>query len=237
MHTNETLVPPPHAPRSRPAGYEDPLDEDALGDAPLLTTRRSVIRVALAAAETASRFAREGTGHDAMAWLTAPRRMYGGATAIDACLDRDACLRTVLLHGLSLGLDADPEDLDELADDGFDDRADGGRDDVADGEGGRRAEASLYTCAIACRTASGFLQSFDAVVAHDAAAAAEAFAVRRGVPHVDVAEIDEGFDRSHPLAVALLSPAVTDMLIQVAAEPWSPLAAGLSVSVEQRFVE
>jgi hypothetical protein len=48
-------------------------------------------------------------------------------------------------------------------------------------------------------------------------------------------EVVKGFDRSLPLVEALLSPAMTDLLKQVAADPASPLAEGLSLSVQQRF--
>jgi hypothetical protein len=48
-------------------------------------------------------------------------------------------------------------------------------------------------------------------------------------------EISEGFDPAAPMAEALVSPAVADMLAQVAADPGSPLAKGLSVYIEQRF--
>ena len=40
--------------------------------------------------------------------MLAPRRLFRGAAAIEACLERDDCMRAVLLHGLSIGLDAAP---------------------------------------------------------------------------------------------------------------------------------
>lgn len=102
------------------ASYLDPLDDDDPSDAVVVTTRRAIGRVALVAAETAGRFQREAVPHDAMAWLMAPRRVFDGAAAIDACLARDACMRGILVHGLGLGLDVERAAIDALiaADDG-----------------------------------------------------------------------------------------------------------------------
>ncbi|WP_056062090.1 hypothetical protein [Sphingomonas sp. Leaf230] len=95
--------------------YEDPLDEDTPRDRPVPTTRRALTRLALIAAETGARFQREGEGADPMAWLLSPRRVFNGGTAIDAVLGREDFMRALLLHGLSIGLDADPRFIDELA--------------------------------------------------------------------------------------------------------------------------
>lgn len=105
--------------KAHPAIYdvEDPLAHDDEDDIVVTTTRRAISRVAFVAAETASRFEREAIEHDPMAWLFSPRRLFGGRAAIDACLDHDGFQKAIILHGLSLGLDADPEDIDELLDD------------------------------------------------------------------------------------------------------------------------
>jgi hypothetical protein len=95
----------------------DPLEADDRGDAPVLTTERRLRRLAIVAADTGARFARERIGHDPVAWLLAPRALFGGRRPLDACQDRKGFLRAALLHGLSLGLDADPGEVDALADD------------------------------------------------------------------------------------------------------------------------
>jgi len=100
---------------------EDPLGHDRHDDAVITTTRRAISRVAYVAAETAARFERECVGSDPVAWLFAPRRTFDGEAAIDACMRRGAFQRAILLHGLSLGLDADPHEIDALLDDGDDD--------------------------------------------------------------------------------------------------------------------
>ena len=94
--------------------YEDPLDADEPSDVGVTTSRRGLTRLAVVAAEAGARFQREGVGHDAVAWLLAPRRLFNGSAALEACLERDACKRAVLLHGLSLGLDAEPGQIDAL---------------------------------------------------------------------------------------------------------------------------
>lgn len=92
----------------------DPLDPDACGDVPIVVTRRRLIRLALVAAETGARFQREGLDHDPVAWLLAPREIFDGRDGIQAALDLDGCMRAILLHGLGLGLDADPAIVDDL---------------------------------------------------------------------------------------------------------------------------
>ena len=95
----------------------DPLEADDRGDAPVLTTERRLRRLAIVAADTGARFARERIDHDPVAWLLAPRALFAGRRPLDACQDRTGFLRAALLHGLSLGLDADPGKVDALADD------------------------------------------------------------------------------------------------------------------------
>lgn len=97
-----------------PISYDDPLDEDASSDPIIPTTRRGLTRLALIAAETGARFQRDGEGMDPMGWLLAPRRLFDGGMAIDAVLERGHFIRALLLHGLSIGLDAEPAFIDHL---------------------------------------------------------------------------------------------------------------------------
>lgn len=96
----------------------DPLEPDDRADRPVLTTERRLRRLAIVAADTGARFARERIGHDPMAWLLAPRALFDGRNALDACQSRSGFMRAVLLHGLSLGLDADPDEVDGMRDEG-----------------------------------------------------------------------------------------------------------------------
>lgn len=221
--------------------HDDPLDPDSGADAMIVTTRRGLLRLALVASETASRFTREHVAIDPMAWMLAPRRIFGGRAAIDGCLAREECLRAVVLHGLSMGLDADPAEIDALADEddddesGFEGADDAQHDDVASlGERGLRGPR-LWTSFLVMQNESGAVQAFDALIAVDRREAEERLRSRHGGRLVDEMRIVEGFDPNLPLAEALISPALADMLAQVAADPASPLAEGLSVSVMQRF--
>lgn len=122
----------------------DPLEADDRGDAPVLTTERRLRRLAIVAADTGARFARERIGHDPVAWLLAPRALFGGRRPLDACQDRTGFLRAALLHGLSLGLDADPGEVDALADDDV-----GTSEPVAGGRGDRLpCELRFFACSI-----------------------------------------------------------------------------------------
>ena len=97
----------------------DPLDPDSCHDHPIVVTRRRLIRLALVAAETGARFQREGLDYDPVAWMLAPREMFDGRDGIEGALGLFGCLRAILLHGLGMGLDADPALIDELlADEG-----------------------------------------------------------------------------------------------------------------------
>lgn len=225
--------------------YEDPLHDDDPADARIVTTRRGLMRIALVAAEAASRFAREQAVEDPMDWMITPRRLFNGQTAIDGCLDRDACLRAVLLHGLSIGLDGDPDDIDDLSADDDDDVGpdqpdEGGMDAMAEVAMSAPADERtpgprLWTSCLATHGGGGAVQAFDAFLAGNRREAEATLRARHGAALADDMELVEGFDPSLPLVEALVSPALKHMLGQVAAHPASSLADGLSVSVMQRF--
>lgn len=92
------------APCSSTLVYVEPLDRDQPDDPAVWLTHRQLIRLVLIAAETGARFERDGIVMDPAAWLFAPRRLFEGRAAIDACAARGAFIRAMLLHGLGLGL-------------------------------------------------------------------------------------------------------------------------------------
>lgn len=99
--------------------YADPLDFDQPSDPPVRMTNRQLSRLLLIAADTAARFEREHCPVDPIAWLFSPRKLFNGCAAVAACQSRSHFIRAIVLHGLSIGLDADPDELDELlAEDG-----------------------------------------------------------------------------------------------------------------------
>lgn len=231
----------------------DPLDADRIDDDVVVTTRRGICRVALVAAETADRFRRDGLGYDPMAWMLAPRRLFLGGAALDACLDRDACERAVLVHGLGLGLDADPAEVAALGD-GADEPMD--EEEAVEAErSGSRIQASaiapldressagtagsgverLFTATVVSCDGSEVVQAFHASLAIDEAEIAGRLYMRMGAAAADAVIVD-GVDASEPLVAALVAPAILDTLALVAANPETSLAAGLDVNVEQRFL-
>lgn len=241
----------PAAPALPVGAYEDPLDEDRVDDQAVRTTRRGLIRIALVAAETATRFQREAVACEPVAWMMASRDVFGGRSALEACLERDGCMRAVLLHGLSLGLDADADEIDGLLGDteGGDVDVDvdvGEGDDLSDGRmpdpeasppdvaGQGTGGPRLWTSFLVDETGTGHVHGFEALLAEDRAAAA-ALLRRRCGGDAGSFELFEGFDPGQPMAEALVSPAIADMLLQVAEQPGSILAQGLSVSIRQSF--
>ena len=226
----------------------DPLDDDQPTDDIVVTTRRAICRVALVATEVAHRFQREAISHDAMSWMLAPRALFGGASAVEACLDRDACLRGVLIHGLSLGLDADPDTVDALAaDDAHHDDYDDDDWDPApipDFEPRRSnvltfpptvgPDLRLYTATVVSHDGFETVQAFHASLAAEEAEIAGRLYCRIGAASAD-AKIVEGFDPTDPLVAALVSEAICDTLAIIASQPESPIAAGLDLNIEQRF--
>lgn len=94
--------------------YPDPLGEDQLDDELVVLTNRQWMRLVFVAAETGARFQREGIDVDPIDWLSAPRRMFDNRCALKACSELPSFVRALIVHGLSIGLDAWPEDLDGL---------------------------------------------------------------------------------------------------------------------------
>lgn len=80
----------------------------------LTVDQLSIIRIACAAAETGARLQRDGLAIDPLEWMITPLSMFSGRPAIEAVMDKDACARVFLLHGLGLDLDANPSLLEEL---------------------------------------------------------------------------------------------------------------------------
>ena len=103
--------------------HTDPLDPDLADDPLIVLSHRQIGRLIFIAAETGARFERESIPYDPVAWLFSSRRLFDGLAAVDACRQVTGFTRAIILHGLSLGLDADPDHIDSLlADDHPQDR-------------------------------------------------------------------------------------------------------------------
>lgn len=94
--------------------YHEPLDEDRQNDPVIEITHRQLLRLIFMAAETGVRFRRDNLSHDPVNWLLTPTKLFDGEAPVDACKRHDAFLHGIIVHGLSLGLDTDPNDIAEL---------------------------------------------------------------------------------------------------------------------------
>ena len=90
----------------------DPLEDESGG---MLAVRRvALVRIACVAAETGARMQRDGLAEDPVDWMVSPLELFEGRPPIEACMERSACSKAILLHGLGLCLDADPTVIDQL---------------------------------------------------------------------------------------------------------------------------
>ena len=90
----------------------DPLKDESGG---MLALRRvSLVRIACVAAETGARMQRDGLSVDPVGWMVTPLALFEGRPPIEACMEKEACSKAILLHGMGLGLDADPNAMDHL---------------------------------------------------------------------------------------------------------------------------
>lgn len=216
----------------------DPLEPDAADDEVVVTTCRRLLRLSIAATEVGARFALDGMTHDPAAWMMTPRTVFDDRCPIDACQDLNAFNRNVVLHGLGLGIDAEPAYVDDLlADDGaidIDDAEERRMDDVVVPFPSPR-NPKLLTCWVDAQQDGGRLFAFYALVTDREEDLVERVVGRFGTRTAMAASYHAGFDQTTALATAMISPAMADMLLLVAEDPSSPLATGLDVVLEQRF--
>lgn len=222
--------------------FPDPLDDDAPGDELVVTTRRAIGRVALVATETAARFQREGIEHDPMTWLYAPRAVFDGGSAVDSCLDRDACMRGILVHGLGLGLDVERSVVDALLanDDNFDEHearylygerpSRHGKGDR--GRSPRPTRIRLYTATIVDTRDNRMTQIFHASLARDATEIRTRLAGRYGPDVADAADVRLGVHITSPPVVALVPAAVIEMIRRMERDCAKPHARTFAVDIE-----
>jgi hypothetical protein len=240
LETTRIDRPNAHPLSSTSWSYEDPVDPDAPGDDVIVTTKRGLCRVAIVAAEVGGRFQREGISLDPMGWMLSPRDLFRGGAAIEACLDRTNFMRATLLHGLSLGADADPEEIDELLadeegpdriDDGLDDDGSAPLDDMVDGAVGLK----LFSGVIIHYEDHVALHVFHASLAWKAGDVLNVLVERHGPEIAAKARIVAGVDSTDPNVSDLVSPATIRLLRQIERDPEAAFAEGLSINIEQRF--
>jgi len=77
-------------------------------------TMLGLVRIVCLAAEAGARFQKEAISIDPLCWMLTPLALLEGRAPIEACVEEYAYEKALLLHGLSLGLDAPPSVLDHL---------------------------------------------------------------------------------------------------------------------------
>ena len=221
----------------------DPLEVDRADDERIVTTRRAISRVALIAAEAGGRFQRENIDHDPMSWLLAPRKMFDGRAAVDACLEREHCLRGILVHGLSLGLDVDPEGLDALFadDDDWEEEADE-MPKSKSGSGGRQISHEyvsvprLYTATICYADSTTMLNAFHACITTNPSEIADHLEHRYGPLAASEARIRAGYFAEDPLVLAIVPDPLAEVICKMQEQETEPASASFAVDIEQRLV-
>lgn len=226
--------------------FPDPLDIDEANDELVFTTRRAIGRVALVATEAANRFYRESIPHDPMAWMFAPRKIFEGGSAIDACLSRDDCMRAILVHGLGLGLDIERGAIDILL--ASEEEEDTGSDeqyihpwfiqDYSEPHHRRKtprksSRLRLYTATIVDTRDNRMLQAFHASVARNIGEVQARLAGRFGCDIAEAADIRVGIHPASPLVVSLVPTPVLEMLKALAAESGRRKVRTFAIDIEQ----
>lgn len=231
--------------RSRRVGhlFPDPLDEDSATDEIVVTTRRAIGRVALVATETAARFQREAVEHDPLGWMFAPREVFNGAAAVDACLSRGDCMRGILLHGLGLGMDADRSAMDALLagdDEDFEEHefrylfgerlSSSGK--PTRGRSARMSRVRLYTATIVDTRDNRMTQVFHASLARDVEEVRTRLAGRFGPDVAALADIRLGLHIASPPVVALVPEPVVELIRRMERDCGRPHARSFAVDIE-----
>ena len=222
----------PKAQLARELGKSRRTLSDQLADARLLSV----------AVETGARFVRERIKVDPLDWLFAKRELFGGRAAAESCREPEGFRRATVLHGLSLGLDAEPWVVRDIPAQEFLSNAAcnhlfSSLPQQSDGiEPWPSGPPALYTCSISAELRDEHVQVFCAMIARDPCEVRIRLRQRYGSALEDEAQVRLGFDWSEPLACAMVSDAMAHVLAVAAADPASSFARGLDFQVEQRFV-
>lgn len=204
-------------------------------NASIMISRTELGRLILLATEVGSRFSRDGIDYDPAAWMVAPRRLFGGRNAVDACREELPFMRGMLLHSLSCGLDGDPDDFDAiiLDRDGSGEASNKSRGLTPD-QNSHFSGPELYTAIVIGEMTGSLCHVFHATMAFSSEDVLTQLHERLGKLS-EQAQVQRGYDPSHPVACAHVSAAIGELLLDVAADPNSPLGRGLNVYIEHRF--
>lgn len=218
----------------------NPLDPDERDDLPLVTTVRGLLRIATAAADAATRFS-AADADDPVSWMIRPSPLFGGRSALEACLGREGFEAATLCNGLLLAPDVDAARLPRLL---LAMRSEGpspaivSPQSASDGSKPVRSgdrTLRLFTCFVegGIGRSGRRLQAFCAMTAEAEEEVRRRLGERYGRRLAKTAAVSEGFDDRTVLAAVLLSGPIARMLADAARDPSD--CHGLDVAVEQRF--
>lgn len=199
------------------------------------------IRLLYVAAETGARFVREQINTEPLAWLLASRDLFNGGNALTACRSKEGFRRAAVLHGLSLGLDAPPASLQGIPHTEFltptvrSFLGEGRSNSESDWTLEPRDVARLFTTSVSVEVGRDHVHLFCAMLAQNSDEVRARLRRRHGPMVEDQARIRQGFDWSEPIACAMVSDAMGELLMLVDADPGPWLLEGLDFQVEQRF--
>lgn len=205
------------------------------------TSYQETARLVHVAAETGARFVRESVDQDPLDWMLTNKNLFDGRAAIDACREEEGFRRAVLLHGLSVGLDAEPQVLAGIPASAClssktqrllsqEQKA----VSVRAVRGGRSGLA-LYSGSIHAEQPRGYIQIFCAAIVRGSEEFHRRLQLRYGLLLAEQARTQVGFDWSEPLAASMVSQAMAHVLMIAASDPDSDFAEDLDFHVQQRF--
>lgn len=194
----------------------DPLSEDLEGDVKVAISGRQLLRIVMLAAQTGGRFQRLGITQDPVTWMLAPRRVLDRLAPIDAAQDCELFARGVMFNAVSTELDGDPEVYRDLTG-GEVVRYSPVRPCAASEAGREEGGLALFTCCVDFRDRSQ--QAVWAMMAADEEEVRDRALQRFGEDAWDAIEVYRGFEESHPLADALVTDGVLEMLCRAALAP------------------
>jgi hypothetical protein len=160
--------------------------------------------------------------------------MFAGSTAFEACLQREHFMRALLLHGLSLGMDADPEEIDALLDEPLEVRLSGQR---SRGRSSFRgvARSRLYIAGVLSSSSGTMVQAFHASVASSLEEFRARLEAKFGQAAAERADVRLGFDPAAPVVLALVPAAVAKVLRKVDRKSAHPQYGNFAVTIEHRL--
>ncbi|MEO1968478.1 MAG: hypothetical protein ABGW87_07170 [Sphingomonadaceae bacterium] len=199
------------------------------------------IRLVQVASALSSRILRDGLDIEPIEWMVTRKRLLDGLAPIDACVGQEGFRRAFLALEMGLSLDPNPRSLSGIPAAEF--LCPDAQLHLRELPSGWQPNSwppttkqrSLYSAYISSETESGYIQIFCAMIAENVFEVRNRLRRRFGPLIEDCAKVMTGFDASEPIACALVSDAIANVLFLIDADPTSEIAIGFDFVAEQRF--